>query len=67
MLRFAERMREAREGTRFFMAESPRARGEAQPIMGTGEDPGWAADAFHYYDGSAFPDYQGDLAINVSC
>jgi hypothetical protein len=57
MLRFAERMREAREGTRFFMAEDPRPPEEAQPRIGTGEDPAWAADVFHYYDGSAFPDY----------
>jgi hypothetical protein len=57
MLRFAERMRDAREGTHFFMAESPQARREAQPVMGTGDDPAWAADAFHYYDISAFPDY----------
>ena len=59
MLRFAERMREAREGTLFFIEESPRDR-EARPL-GAGEDPEWAADAFRYYDGSAFPDYRGDL------
>jgi hypothetical protein len=57
MLRFAGRMREAREGTRFVMAEDHPSAGETQPRMGTGEDPAWAADAFHYYDGSAFPDY----------
>ncbi|MDR0597358.1 MAG: cellulase family glycosylhydrolase [Treponema sp.] len=56
MLRFAERMREAREGTRFFIEESPRDRG-ARPL-GSGEDPEWAAEAFRYYDGSAFPDYR---------
>jgi hypothetical protein len=65
MLRFAGRMREAREGIRFFMAEKPQAPGE-EPPMGTGEDPEWAAGAFCYYDGSAFPDYLGDVAINTS-
>jgi hypothetical protein len=64
MLRFAERMRDAREGIRFLMAENPQAREEAQPVMGTGDDPTWAAGAFHYYDGSAFPDYQGDDYTN---
>jgi hypothetical protein len=59
MLRFAERMREAREGIRFFVAENPRDRG-APPLTGSGDDPEWAAGAFYYYDGSAFPDYQGD-------
>jgi hypothetical protein len=61
MLRFAGRMREAREGIVFFVAESPPERGEgAQPhqVMGTGDDPEWAAGAFYYYDNSAFPDYQ---------
>jgi hypothetical protein len=68
MLRFAGRMREAREGIRFFMAENPQTPGEGtQPPMGTGEDPEWAAGAFCYYDGSTFPDYQGDVAINTSC
>jgi hypothetical protein len=67
MLRFAGRMREAREGIRFFMAEDPRSPGEAQPLMGTGEDPPWAAGAFCCYDISAFPDYQGDLGISISC
>jgi hypothetical protein len=60
MLRFAGRMREAREGIAFFVAENPRERKEgAQPhrVMGTGDDPEWAAGAFYYYDGSAFPDY----------
>jgi hypothetical protein len=66
MLRFAGRMREAREGTRFFMAENPRDQG-ALPRMGSGEDPAWAADAFYYYDGSAFPDYREDRAISASC
>ena len=66
LLRFAGRMREAREGTRFFMAESPRTPG-TEPPMGTGEDPEWAAGAFCYYDGPAFPDYQEDLAISASC
>jgi hypothetical protein len=59
MLRFAGRMREAREGIGFFMAENPREREEgAQPhrVMGTGDDPEWAAGAFFYYDSSAFPD-----------
>jgi hypothetical protein len=62
MLRFAERMREAREGIHFFMAKNPQSPGEAQPVMGTGDDPEWAAGAFRYYDISAFPDYQGDFA-----
>jgi hypothetical protein len=73
MLRFAGRMREAREGIGFFVAEDPGPQGEgAQPqrLMGTGDDPEWAANAFYYYDDSAFPDYQepvtGDLAISVS-
>jgi hypothetical protein len=66
MLRFAERMREAREGIRFFVAEHPQAQG-APPLMGTGDDPDWAAGAFCYYDASTFPDYQGDWAISVSC
>jgi hypothetical protein len=66
MLRFAERMREARDGIRFFIAENPQNRG-APPLMGSGDDPEWAADAFYYYDGSAFPDYQGDWAISASC
>jgi hypothetical protein len=54
MLRFAGRMREAREEMGFFMAENPQAQGHRP--MGTGDDPEWAADAFYYYDGSAFPD-----------
>jgi hypothetical protein len=60
MLRFAGRMREAREGIGFFVAAPPRRGEEAQPhpVMGTGDDPEWAAGAFYYYDGSAFPDYQ---------
>jgi hypothetical protein len=67
MLSFAGRMREAREGIGFFIAENPQAQeGEARR-MGTGDDPGWAATAFCYYDGSAFPDYQEDVAISVSC
>ena len=65
LLRFAGRMREAREGTRFFIAENPGSPG-TEPPLGTGEDPEWAAGAFCYYDGSAFPDYQGDLAIHTS-
>jgi hypothetical protein len=65
LLRFAERMREAREGIRFFMAET--AQGEGALRLGTGDDPDWAAGAFYYYDGSAFPDYRRDAAINVSC
>jgi hypothetical protein len=58
MLRFAERMREAREETLFFVAENPQAQGERPPLVpGAGGDPDWAADAFCCYDGSAFPDY----------
>jgi hypothetical protein len=76
MLRFAGRMREAREGTRFFMAENPQVQpaGPKQPegagtrrFTETGDQPEWAAEAFCYYDGSAFPGYQEDLAINASC
>ncbi|MDR2746101.1 MAG: glycoside hydrolase family 5 protein [Treponema sp.] len=55
MLRFAERMREAREGTRFFVAEGPQAQG-ARPVPEAGDDPEWAAGAYCCYDGSAFPD-----------
>jgi hypothetical protein len=70
MFRFAGRMREAREGIGFFVAENPQVREEGRRVMGTGDDPEWAAAAFYYYDGSAFPDYQepgaGELAINVS-
>jgi hypothetical protein len=67
MLRFAERMREAREGIHFFMAENPQALGEeAQPPLGSGGDPDWAAGAFCRYDASAFPDYQDDWAISAS-
>jgi hypothetical protein len=60
MLRFAGRMREAREGIGFLVAENPPERGKgAQPhrVMGSGDDPEWAAGAFCYYDASAFPDY----------
>jgi hypothetical protein len=62
MLRFAERMREAREGTRFFLAEHPREEGERR----LGGLPDWAAGAFCSYDSSAFPVYRGDVAISVS-
>ncbi|MDR1248453.1 MAG: cellulase family glycosylhydrolase [Treponema sp.] len=64
MLRFASRMREAREGIRFFIAENP---GEAERFTETGDQPEWAAGAFCYYDARAFPGYQDDLAINASC
>jgi hypothetical protein len=57
MLRFAGRMREARADLGFFVAEAPQGQGHRP--MGTGDDPEWAADFFYYYDGSAFPDYQG--------
>jgi hypothetical protein len=68
MLRFARRMREAREGTRFFLAKNsgvrpdgpeqlagPEQPGGAGRLTDTGEDPQWAAEAFCCYDGSAFP------------
>jgi hypothetical protein len=64
LLRFAERMREAREGIRFFIAKNPQAPEEAHC---PGDDPEWADGAFCPYDGSAFPDYRRDAAINVSC
>jgi hypothetical protein len=67
MLSFAGRIREASEGMGFFVAENPQAAPQAKPEeqtqaqghrpMGTGDDPEWAADAFYYYDGLAFPDY----------
>ncbi|MDR3146773.1 MAG: hypothetical protein LBU00_00170 [Treponema sp.] len=66
MLRFAGRMREAREGIRFFMAETSRTQGEEAHRMGIGDDPEWAAEAFCYYDGSAFPDYQGDWETSAT-
>jgi hypothetical protein len=69
LLRFADRMRDAREGTLFFLAErSGGPGGDAPPgrAMGTGDDPAWAAGAFRYYDEAAFPDYRGDLEINTS-
>jgi hypothetical protein len=61
MLRFADRMREAREGTLFFLAGH-----SGERAMGTGDDPAWAAGSFRYYENAAFPDYRGDLAISVS-
>jgi hypothetical protein len=58
MLSFAGRMREAREEMGFFVAEDPRSpRGPGHRPLGTGDDPEWAADAFYYYDGAAFPAY----------
>jgi hypothetical protein len=65
MLRFAGRMREARDGLIFFIAENSGEPGPVGRVMGTGDDPDWAAGAFRYYDGSAFPDYR-DLEINTS-
>jgi hypothetical protein len=68
LLRFAGRMREAKAGALFFMEKTTGEPGATQPspVMGTGDDPAWAAGAFRRYDGSAFPGYQGDLAINAS-
>jgi hypothetical protein len=58
MLGFAGRMREAREGMGFFVAEDPRSpKGPGHSPLGTGDDPEWAGEAFYYYDGAAFPDY----------
>jgi hypothetical protein len=67
IFRFAGRMREAREGMLFFIAENSRKEEAQQRRLGTGEDPKWAVGAFCYYDDLAFPDYQGDLAISVPC
>jgi hypothetical protein len=64
MLRFAGRMREAREGTRFFLAENPGERPagpETRRFTKTGDDPEWAAEAFCYYDDRAFPGYSPTL------
>jgi hypothetical protein len=75
MLRFAGRMREAREETRFFIAENPQVQpaGPEQPegartkrFTETGDEPEWVAGAFCYYDGSAFPDYSRASAFTFS-
>jgi hypothetical protein len=64
MLRFAARMREAREETRFFIAENPGEQPKgARRFTATGDDPEWVAGAFCYYDGSAFPDYSRATAL----
>jgi hypothetical protein len=64
MLRFAARMREAREGIRFFVAEDPPPPGAPRPVTGGAPE---QPESVCYYDPRDFPDYQGDLAISVSC
>jgi hypothetical protein len=57
MLRFAGRMREAREGTRFFLAENPQVQQAGPEQLAGPKQPEWAAGAFCYYDDRAFPGY----------
>jgi hypothetical protein len=67
IFRFAGRMREARKGTRFFLAENPGEQPEGAGIRRfteTGDHPEWVAEAFGYYDGSAFPDYSPDAVFS---
>jgi hypothetical protein len=59
MLRFAGRMREAKEDTVFFVEELPQD--QAPRPVWTAKDPPWAATAFRRYDGAAFWDYREAL------